>query len=154
MKKWSICFFVFLSFAVATTVVCAQSNQHIDRLLKEEEATLGNLAYLVLTASGEIGEETSPDEAAETVFRQGWKFRVKDSDQPLRLGEYSYLIMKAFDLQGGLFYTLFPTPRYAVRELSFRGFITSRPAAYRTLSGEEAIRILGRVLEWREEAGL
>ena len=57
--------------------------------------------------------------------------------------------MEIFNMKGGIMYTLFPSPRYASRELGFKGYIKSDYGAYRTVSGREAIQILGRILRDR-----
>jgi hypothetical protein len=62
------------------------------------------------------------------------------------LGEYAYILMKAFHMQGGIMYSIFPGPRYASRELAFLEMIPGSASSGRTLSGEEVIRILGNVL--------
>lgn len=46
-------------------------------------------------------------------------------------------------------YRLLPGPRYAVRELKYMGFVDDTDAS-KPVSGEEVIRILGYVLEWKE----
>ena len=126
-----------------------QSNHIIDQLLQEEKATYGKAAYLVLTAADMVREEGSEEEAMRRLEEEGLNPRNAGAGEPISLGVYSYLIMRAFSLGGGLFYSLFPSPRYASRELGFKGYIRENPGAYRSLTGREAIAILGRVLRDR-----
>ena len=142
---------LILVLIIFTAKLGAQSNLLIDELLEEERVSFGKTAYLVLGAARLVLEETSVDEALDFLSRTDWKVEVKKQDAPIRLGEYAFLLMKAFDIKGGLMYGLFPGPRYACRELAYMGFIKSNALAYRTLSGEEALRILGRVLDWKGE---
>ena len=58
--------------------------------------------------------------------------------------------MKAFNLGGGLMYTLFPGPRYAYRELTFLNLLSSKGGPYREVSGLEVVNTLSRVLNWKE----
>ena len=58
--------------------------------------------------------------------------------------------MKAFEIPGGLLYALFPGPRYACNELAYLGFIKGNNSPYRTLSGEEMLRMMGYALGWKE----
>ncbi len=151
MKK--SCFALSLLFIslVVNMGLAAQSNDIIDALLAEEQASYGKAVYLALTASGLITEEHSPEQALEVLKEQGWKLDILEAGEPIKLGDYSFILMKAFHIQGGLMYSIMPGPRYAGRELSYLGMIPDGPSPYRTISGEEAVRILGNMLEGQEE---
>jgi hypothetical protein len=138
-------------FLAATLPLGAQSNEVLDTLLEEESVSLKQAAYLVLTASSLIPDDTSLDQAAEALTEQGWTIEERAPDDPLKLGEYCFFLMQAFELKGGLMYRLIPGPRYAGRELAYLGFIKGNTSPYRTFSGEEALGILGRLMEWKEE---
>ena len=128
-----------------------QSNELLDELFEEPATTLEQAAYLVLTAAGRIPDDSSPADAAAALAAQGWTVPERSADEPLTLGEYSYLLMQAFELNGGLMYRIFPGPRYAGRELAYLQLIKGDTSPYRTFSGEEAIGILGRLMERKEE---
>jgi len=131
--------------------VSAQSNEVLDALLEEETTSFGKAAYLVLTASARISDDATPAEAAAEIAGQGWTVPKRAAEEPLTLGEYSFLLMQAFELKGGVMYRILPGPRYAGRELAYLQFIKGNTSPYRTFSGEEAIGILGRLMEWKEE---
>lgn len=126
-----------------------QSTDIVDSILEQEKVLFAPAAYMVLAASGEAEESLDLEDVVSTLENMGWNYSGKSGEEPIRLGEYSYLIMKAFDIPGGIFYSLFPGPRYAARELVHRSFVTGDLSYLRNLSGEEALRILGRVLEWK-----
>ena len=128
-----------------------QSNELLDELFEEPATTLEQAAYLVLTAAGRIPDDSSPADAAAALAAQGWTVPERSADEPLTLGEYSYLLMRAFELSGGLMYRIFAGPRYAGRELAYLQLIKGDTSPYRTFSGEEAIGILGRLMERKEE---
>ena len=132
-------------------IVSAQANTIIDELLEKDKADWGNTAYMVLTAAELIDENTDISEVLNSIDLQQWKMEIKQTNDLITLGEYSYLLMKAFDVPGGLMYKLIPGPRYAARELSYLNLIDNDKSPYRTLSGEEVLRIMGRLLEWKEE---
>ncbi len=50
-------------------------------------------------------------------------------------------------LRGGILYSLFPGPRYACRELGYMKVIARDVLTGRSVSGEEAVRMLGKVME-------
>jgi len=128
----------------------AQSNELIDALLEEAEAGFGETVYLALTAGELIPEDASVEEAVRELDARQWNVKAKSAEDPMSLGEYSYLLMRIFGIQGGLMYRLFPGPRYATRELAFLEIVRGNPSPGRTLSGEEAMRILGALMEWTE----
>ncbi|MCD6396835.1 MAG: hypothetical protein J7L71_04805 [Spirochaetaceae bacterium] len=128
----------------------SQSNAVIDKLLDTNQADWGKTSYLILTAAQLIDENADIAEAMTALDKQKWGINIKGQEEPVTLGEYSYLLMKAFDMTGGLMYRIVPGPRYAARELDYMGFIDTDKSPDRTLSGEEELRILGRFLEWKE----
>jgi hypothetical protein len=151
MKRKTMLPFLLFGFVhlILPALLFPQSNHIIDQLLQEEKATYGKAAYLVFTAAGTLREEESEEEAMKELEKAGLKPGDAGPEDPISLGRYSYLIMRAFSMGGGLFYSLFPSPRYASRELGFKGYIREDSGAYRTLTGREAIAILGRVLRDR-----
>jgi hypothetical protein len=80
------------------------------------------------------------------------RFSGRSAEGPITLGEYAFVLMKAFDIRGGIFYSIFPGPRYACRELAFLGLLDGKASPNRRLAGDEAVRVLGKVLEYREAA--
>ncbi|GEM_PF-250753 len=145
-------FFVLLLFLHLP--VFSQSNELIDSLLGEKYADFGKSAYLVLAAAGlvdrELGVAESGRQAIRYLGKVNWGKRLKVKEKTITLGEFSYIVMKAFGMSGGIMYSLFPSPRYASRELYYLGFIDGSRDPYRRISGEEAVTILQRVLEWKE----
>lgn len=144
-------FLLIIVFICLPLFLHSQSNTVIDELLDKEKADWGQTTYLVLTAAELLDENADMTEVMATLEVQQWRIDTKDPDEFISLGEYSYLLMKAFDLTGGLMYKLLPGPRYAARELDYLDFIYDNKSPYRTLSGEEVLRILGKLLEWKEE---
>jgi len=129
----------------------SQSNEIMDSFLAEERAELGKAAYFVLMAADMIPQDATIETALTELGRRGWKIKIREADSPIKLGEFSLLLMQALEIRGGVMYSVFKGPRYAARELDYRGFITGKSHPGRTLSGEEALRMLSRVLLWKEE---
>lgn len=136
---------------LGTTVGFAQSNALIDEVLGQKKVGYSYAAYLVLSASGVIKDTATPDQAMEALKQQGWGIKVPEEPTDISLGQYAYLLMKAFDIPGGLMYRLIPGPRYAAREIAYLGFVTENPSPYRSLSGQEAMEILNNLMAWKEE---
>lgn len=130
----------------------AQSSQIVDEILEEEAISYGQAAYLVLTAAGIVQDTVSPEQALIQPVVPSWKLETKSAADPVRLGEYCFMMMKTFELQGGLLYRIFPGPRYASRELAYNGYIKGSRDPGRHVPGEEALRLLAHVLERKEES--
>jgi hypothetical protein len=142
-KAWA----VLALLALFVLPAAAQSNQLIDLLLEQPRASFGAAAYLVLAASGVLDPESTEQQALQSLGEKGWKLRAAQADEPIRLGEFCFLIMKAFGEKGGLMYRLFPGPRYAVRELAYRGLIHGKVHSGRFPTGEEVVQILSSYLD-------
>ena len=127
-----------------------QSNEAIDRILSQEPLTYGAAAYLVLTASGDLSDSASFDDAVSMLHHQSRSIDNRESREPVTLGEYSYLVMQALSIRGGIAYRLFPGPRYAARELAATGIAQDSAFPSMHLSGERAVRLLGRALAYVE----
>jgi hypothetical protein len=142
-KAWAI----LALLAACVLPAAAQSNLLIDRLLEQPRASFGAAAYLVLAASGALDPEASEQQALAALSEKGWKLRAPQAEEPIRLGEFCFLIMKAFDEKGGLMYRLFPGPRYAVRELAYLGLVHGKAHSGRFPSGQEVVQILSSYLD-------
>ena len=129
----------------------AQSDTVLDEFLEEDEASYGKAVYLTLAAADLVADDASMEEAVSVLEQQGWGVPVKGVEEPIRMGEFSLLIMKALNIPGGLMYSLVPSSRYASRELVYLKLVDGKNNPGRIPSGEEVVRVLGRALEWKEE---
>lgn len=148
MKKCSLLLLAFL--LVGISVGFAQSNKLVDEFLEQKQAGYRISAYFVLSSAGIVPENATPDQAVAALAQQNWGITPPEEAKDISLGEFAYLIMRAFDIPGGVMYRLLPGPRYAAREIAYLGFITDKTSPYRKISGEEALRILGAALSWKE----
>ena len=131
----------------------AQSNQAVDRLLDEKQATFGDAAYIILAAAQLLPDEATPDQAVQAVAEHKLLRTAPAAAAPATLGQVSFLIMETQGIRGGLFYSLFPGPRYAARELASLRLIKGITHPSRTVSGEEVMRLLEAVLEMKGAQG-
>jgi hypothetical protein len=140
----------YILIALSIPVLYAQRNEQIDLLMEQENATFGSAVYMVLVAAEYCTETVSLADALKTLEGKDWDFGPKMVDDAITLGEYSYLLMKAFNIPGGIMFNIIPGPRYAVRELVYLKLILEDPEPGRLLSGEEVMTMLTRVLDWKE----
>jgi hypothetical protein len=138
---------VSLVLLLSVLPISAQSNQLLDQLLDQSEAHFGDVVYMTLAAAKLLPDTAAPEEALMVLQQQNWNITILPPEAPVTLGTYSYMLMKAFKLNGGILYSVFPGPRYACRELGYLKVIASDARPSRFLSGEEAVRMLGKVME-------
>ena len=149
MKRVPILAIVLLLCVVALPLA-SQSNQVIDAMLEQKEATFGSSVYMILAAAKIIPEDATEEQALVALASENSRLAARGASSPITLGEMSYLIMTSFGMKGGIMYSLIPGPRYAARELAFLRIVTGNTSPWRRVSGEEVIRFLGRALEMKE----
>ena len=145
MKK--ACALLALLAAFVALPCAAQSNEALDRLLEQPRASFGAAAYLVLVASGDLDQDATEQQALDLLRERGWRLALRPAEEPIRLGELCFLIMKAFDLKGGMMYRFFPGPRYAARELAYMGLLHGKVHSGRYASGQEVVQVLSSFLD-------
>jgi hypothetical protein len=144
------CAVVLALLLCGAAAAAAQSNQLLDQLLEQPEAHFGNVVSLTLAAAKMLPNTATAEEAIQSLQQKGWNITLLPPEAPILLGDYAYLLMKAFDMGGGILYSLLPGPRYACRELGYLKLIQNDARPLRTVSGEEVVRILGGVMAYRE----
>lgn len=129
----------------------AQSNDRIDEILANPRVTAGQALYVVLVAAERVPAEADEATAIEAARQLGLEIPA-DVAAAVSMGQFAFWVARAFDIPGGVMYSLFPGPRYALRELSARRIVPGRPDGGRPISGEEALRIIGNALAWKEQS--
>jgi outer membrane protein OmpA-like peptidoglycan-associated protein len=157
--RYSIPFRVFLVpvfqclfFFVLSGFAHAQTASLMDTVLDSGEVNCSQAAYFVLEAAG-VDSESSGDlaKAFSRAAARGWLPTGAEAEDPIKLGELSYLIMESFDFRGGLLYQFFRGPRYAYRELVYRRFFPGPSDSSRPVSGGDFFQILGNALQTAED---
>ncbi len=152
MKKiFFLCIFIVLF--LLNMSIAAQSNEQMDEFLARSYADLGMSSYLVLASAGRIDESASVEEALNWVSEQGMdaSFKNLEADRDICYGEFSYILMEALSLKGGVMYRIFPGPRYAAREAAYKKWMLGRSSPSRSLRPYEVINAINMVMEELEE---
>jgi len=149
-------FIVCLLFAAAA-ILPAQTAAEMLMILDSPAVTYSQAAMFVLTSAETTPppdnidfEIISTQNTFEIAVSLGWLPKNAGLNEPIKLRELSFLIMKAFDMKGGLMYAFFPGPRYAYRSMVSKSFIRGISDPDMTVSGEWFLRILGNVLNITE----
>jgi hypothetical protein len=134
-------------------LVWGQTAAEMEGILDMEEITYTQAAWFTLASAAE-DPPPNPAAAFTLALKMAWLPKNAEPGGPVKLRNLSLLMMKAFDLEGGLMYRLFPGTRYAYREMIRRGFIEGRSYPGFTVSGERFLQILGNVLSHTGDAEL
>ena len=129
----------------------SQTAEFLDNLLDSPAVTYQEASYAVLSAAGIIEAKSSPAAAFAQAKEKGFLAEKAEADAEIRLDEAAFLIMGAFEMKSGFMYDMFPGPRYAYRELTYRELIQGRNDPALTVSGARLLRIIGRVLDYKGE---
>ena len=147
MKKY--CCLIAASALLALPVFAQTIADEIETLLDTSAVTYAQAASFVLQVS-EV--PVSADQAAanrwfEYAAQQQWLPKNAAANDTARLDGVSLLVMRSFDMKGGIFYTLFKNSRYAYRELAYQGIIQGRIDSAMPVSGDTLLYIINKLLE-------
>jgi hypothetical protein len=148
LKKY--CALLVFICLFSTGRLSAQSTAvEIETLLSSDTVTYAAAARFLLEAS-ETMKTSKPEEAFNYAVEQNWLPKKAAAEDPARLDAISLLLMRSFDIKGGLFYSLAKNPHYAYRELVHKKIIQGRTDPAMKLSGERLLLITGRILSLGE----
>ena len=148
IKKRVLAIAVILLFLVHAFIP-AQTAVELESVLGSPVVSCARAAQFVAASSG--SGSAAQQAAFEQAMKLGWFPRGTTGDEPITLDKLSFLIMKAFDMKGGMMYSLFPGPRSAFRAMVSRSFIQAASDPAMKPNGETFLIILGAVLNARGE---
>jgi outer membrane protein OmpA-like peptidoglycan-associated protein len=141
-----ICFLIFPAFLSAQVSAGNQSTaMEIETLLNNSVITYAQAARFILEAAN-ILATNDPNDAFNYAVQNNMLPRNVSPDAPARLDNVSLLYMRAFDMRGGIMYSLFKTPHYAYRELVYLNVISGRTSPGMYVTGERFLFFTNRVL--------
>ncbi|WP_294427520.1 hypothetical protein [uncultured Treponema sp.] len=154
MKKCVSCLVIAL---FVSCTVFAQSSEMLTKIIKSEKATCAQAAYLPALYANFINEEeslgtfsegnASKDNAAfEAAKAKGCFSPSVTADSEITLGQICFLYAKTMNIKGGLFYSLFPSERYAFKEFKAKGILPGEADPGMKLSGRDTIDIFNTCL--------
>jgi hypothetical protein len=132
----------------------AQTAAELEALLESPVVSVAQAARFVLEAAGTSSFLVNAEkESFDLAKHLGWVPKAASPDDPVTMRDLSRMIMAAFDLEGGILYSLRPSARYAYREMVYQQYIQGNTDPQFTISGERLLRVLGRVLSRSGEDG-
>jgi len=147
MKKFLLFTLCFLAGAV---FLSAQSTaDEVETLLGANAVTYAQAARFVLEASDAMITR-SPEEAFSYAAERKWLPKNASAGDTARLDGVSLLLMRSFDVKGGIFYSMAKSSHHAYRELVYRNVIQGRTDPAMNVSGGELLFLVGRLLSEQE----
>jgi len=147
MKKY----FCILAFCIIFAPrLFAQTAAKLEALLNEPVLTWSTAAAFVLEASG-AADSMDPADAFRFAAEREWLPKNAVGEDVAKLSGIALLLMRSFDLKGGIFYTLLKSPHHAYRELVYKGLISGDTDPGTPVSGSQLLLIVSRVLSLTEK---
>lgn len=140
---------VFLIVCLVPAV--AQSSERISEMIKTDEITFAQASYLIATYKGMVAEDADNNTAFLELVNSGIIKNRYETDDLLTLDNAAYLCAWTMDIKGGIFYSLFKSPRYAFKELQAKGVLPSDVDPIFTVSGREFLGIFNACADIAEE---
>ena len=130
----------------------AQTAARLEALLNEKAVTWEQASAFVLEAA-DAGAYTNPQDAFNVSYGYNWLPKDIQSGDTARLDGVALLLMRSFELKGGMFYSMTKSPHHAYRELVFKKVIRGTSDPRMNVSGQDLLLMIGRMLAMRENAG-
>ena len=143
---------VVLGALIASPAV-SQTAERIDEILDQEELTAGAAAYIAAASGNVVSDSADGAEALNALADLGFPADAVSVDDPVRLDQFSYMLMLSHERSGGILYTLFPGPRYALRELEHERVVRGGGDPGDTLTGSRGLRLVGRLITVADAEG-
>ena len=142
-----------LLFLLLPALAFAQTAAEMDILLETETVSTGTAARFALGAVGMMTPELTGVAAENAAYQEALsRAWVKSGqEEAINMQEMAFLIMNAFEIKGGIMYSLLHNPRYAYREMVYRKLILGRSDSNMKVSGMRFLQILGSTLNYTGE---
>lgn len=135
---------VVLAVLLATALSGQEDpNAWVRALGDKGAADQGDAARVVALLDG--ATVAGPAEAIAHLQKKGIIKGQYDANKPLTLGTLALLVMRTKGYKGGLFWTIFGSPRYAHRELVYKKILPASESEYAKVSGGLLLAVIARV---------
>lgn len=144
MKK---VFFLLLTAVFFTFSISAQSSEKLSEIISSKKITSGQAAYLSAVYLNAVQEQADYSQSVKALEELSLLKEGTSPNDFISIDQCAFLFAKTTGIKGGLFYTLFPTPRYAFKELQAKKIIPPDQDPSFSLSGRDAIAILNGCID-------
>ena len=151
--------FTFCLLLLVSALLPAQTAAEIEEMLNTDALSYEQVTWFVLKAadvsdsSGQF-DLNDPVGAFRFAAEQNWLPRKAVAGGEASLEGISLLLMRSFDIKGGLLFTLVKNPHYAYREMVYQDIIQGRSDPEMAVSGDLLLFLLSRILSRQEEIAI
>lgn len=133
-------------FIFSCTVVFSQDASFFTTVLDSQRITWEQAAFLAMAGSGRVPDTVSPNKAWESLSKTQWYTNIPEKHSPISVQQFSYLLAMSFNVNGGLWFTLFNNERYAYREMVFKSVVPGSFDPHSYIKGPDAMKILEKAI--------
>lgn len=133
---------ILFLFSMLMTLCFAQNSYKISEILENDAISKGQAAYFVCVYNSFTEEDLSEKEAFDFLCEKSFFGENEKSDEKISLSNACFLIGKSANMKGGIFYSIFKSPRYALREFKSLGILPQNVEPNQKVSGSEFIALL------------
>ncbi|MDR2964939.1 MAG: OmpA family protein [Treponema sp.] len=144
---------VLLCFLTIGFLFAQSAAVEIETLLASEAVTYAQAARFILEAA-DVAATPNPGAAFIFAAEQNWLPKRAAPQDAARLDDISLLMMRAFEIKGGVMFSIFKNPHYAYRELTYKRIVYGRTDPAMQVTGERLLAYISRILAVREAAAL
>ena len=149
MHKPKPALFLIIFATLISAPLFTQTAQKVENLLNEPAITWAAAAVFALEAAN-IETFSNPDDAFRYAMDRKWLPKNISADGKARLDGVALLLIEAFTIKSGFFYSMTKNPHYAYRELVYKQVIRGRTDPEMFVSGEQFLIIVNRILSIKE----
>ncbi len=124
---------------LCAAVVSAQSADALTKMIEADESTVGETAYFLAVYLGSVPESASEADAIRALQDAEICKAGVNADDSLTYKDFAGLIMRTWNVKGGLMYSITKADRYALRELQAMGLISAGADPQAIVSGYDAL---------------
>jgi len=134
-------------FLILPLYIYAQTAAELEAILQTQNVSCAQAAKFVLASGSDAAAANlSAQSAFDLALSRGWLADGTKPNDKITLDKLSFLILKSFNMKGGVMYALSPGPRYAYKSMVSRDFIQGNTSPGMNVSGEKFLLILGKVI--------
>ncbi|MBN2617949.1 MAG: hypothetical protein JXR64_06520 [Spirochaetales bacterium] len=142
---------LFILLFSSMSIIFSQSSQVMDKIIESDTVEFRYGLYLILVASNHISQDIDPLSVQDSdIINQLNSMNIKINPQEINSNltyfNAAYLVMESLNIKGGVFYTIFKNPRYALRELKYLTYLQKDIDGNDYISGIELINLIGEAL--------
>lgn len=134
--------FFALIFAVFGFAGFCQNSEKISELLNTEEISKGQASYFVCVSQNFAQENVPDDEAFSVLAEKQFFGGAENPAEKIALSKACFLVARASNMKGGIFYSIFGSERYAFREFKALKIIPENSDPMQKVSGREFLALL------------